>query len=559
MDNRKKVDKKEKFIAPYRSFEGIDGYIDDFLRYTYRFHPKYPYAVKKLPFITAAFSAALFPSYFIDSIPQSLGAGLSAAGMIGLTLSFAAGFIQQSVFGLPVDNKPFYQETYYAYKEATATIRVIDGHLPQLYIKSNTYHDAGVVEGRALSRAMKAHIDALKPVFHFLRVVAGHPKGKRFKDYFNDFLRTIPPKYIDEMIGKVEGYNQWLKENYPDTQPLEFEEYLFINSIPGYRNYLPIQDCAFVPFIQQNACTSYAVRLGDITIIARLLDFAFYGQVNTVIEVMRDIEGCYRMSEVAHPFLSGSLTAVNEKGVLLQINVANGEKIQNPAPERPPDIFYIRQLAEKCSSVSEVVTMTKEIKPLSAFHLIASDGKDTQFIHLFQNLKDPRQHVYESLSTDKEKPQLLAVANLGIEKKGNQYVELNFRCSKERVENIMTFFHHPPAQEKLKAFIAKQQDPLGLSQEDINAIFESLILEATRLPLVCSAATAQAIFFLYVNNQLTDAIAALNNSFASKNELGQFKQLSLFFKENKSECKSNVPSALRLNPSVEKPWIKSCL
>lgn len=514
--------KEEKvFVPPHTSFSALpDRYVDTVMRYTY----KNPDVMGKAPYVTGALSAALIPSFFIARIPRPIGAFLSLAGITGMTLSFATAIFQQRVFGLPVDNKPMYEEANYTFQTACGEIIIDRDYLPRLNIKSLKPYDAGFVEGYLLGEAIKINLDALKPLFDLLKIVAGNPNERKFKLYFSDFLDVIPKDYIDEMEGKVKGYNTWLKEHYPIAEPLTFYEYIFIQSIPGYRNYLPVQNCPFVSLFQSMCCTTFALRFGDptqdITIIARILDFAFCGNVNSVIEINRKIAGKKGISDVAHPLISGALTVVNENGVLLELNVAPGKKVI--IPEGEPDIFLIRHLAERADSVDHVSQLIDEEKTLGSFHLTASDGRRTTTTHFLQDLKDPSKHVIEELhKADPGNPHVLVIANSGIEEKGNHVVPFNFRNSEERKENLYQFFKQPRVREELQKYGSK---PDNVISQD-TALIKTL-LEAASLPLVCNAASAQLIFYQFVNETIS-AIATLNNTYAPMNKPGEFKRLRL--------------------------------
>jgi hypothetical protein len=523
MESRNKQKAVEKFVPPHSHFSSYSArYIEKVMEFTY----VDPYQMKKCFYITGGVSVALASTAFIPSIPRPIRGVASILGITGAVLSIASGYIQQNVFGFPIDNEPAYQNNSYRFGKATAELHVDDGYVPRLDITSHNHYDAGFVEGYILGSAIQVNLDAISPLFDLVKFFVGSPKEARFKAYFDDILHVIPSNYVKEMQGKVDGYNTWLKEKNQKTNPLIFEHYVFLQTIADYRNFIPFKDCPFAPFFHNIGCTTFALRVGKTTVFSRTLDWVAYDKVKYFIEINRNISGSKRTADLAHVLLSGALTVVSEN-FLCQINVANGENVTHKPPQGMPAVLFTRDCAAKVSNTSDLIHFLKDNRPLSAFNLTVSDGHDTQSIRLLQDLKSPSsKHVINQLSTNEENPQLMVVANMGIEKKDDKFVPFNFRESKQREENLFAFFKQPAIQKQLSQYIEKQHDQKILSKDDMNALLET-VANAARLPLVCSAASVILAIYVFENEKLNKAIVAMDNSFAPRKDLDEFRRLRL--------------------------------
>lgn len=524
MESRNEKKAVEKFIPPHSHFSSYSAqYIDKMMQLTH----DDPYRMKIFFYITGGASLALTSTAFIPSIPRPIRGVASILGITGTVLSLASGYIQQNVFGFPIDNEPAYQNNFYRFGKATAELHVDDGYVPRLDITSNNHYDAGFAEGYILGRAIQVNLDAISPLFDLIELVVGNPKDVKFQAYFYDILDVISSNYVEEMHGKVDGYNAWLKEKNQKTNPLIFEHYVFLQTIADYRNFIPFKDCPFAPFFHNIGCTTFALRVGKTTVFSRTLDWIAYDKVKYFIEINRNITGSKRTTDLAHVLLSGALTVVNEDGFLCQINVANGENVTNKPPKGMPAVLFVRDCAAKVSNTSDLINFLKDNRPLSAFNLTVSDGHDTQSIRLLQDLKSPSsKHVINQLSTNEENPQLMVVANMGIEKKDDKFVPFNFRESKQREENLFAFFKQPAIQKQLSQYIEKQHDQKNLSQDEMNALLKTVV-DAARLPLVCSAASVILAIYVFENEKLNKAIVAMDNSFAPRKDLDEFRRLKM--------------------------------
>lgn len=514
MDSRALV-----FIPPHTNFTALsDSQISNLMWYTH----KYPDLMKNAPYFFGGISVAMMLSTYCPRIPRPIKAGFFIAGVTGAFGSITAGLLQNKLFGFPLNNTAVYKPDFFKYESAEAILSIDDIHFPRLTIKSSDCYAAGYVEGNILGDAIHANLnaDAVNFLVKLVYIVLGFPSEEKFKAYFADILETIPKDYQDEMRGKVDGYNAWVQRNNKTTTPLKYENYVFLQLIPDYKNYAPFNDCRFIPFLQSIGCTTFALRVGNATFFSRILDWIAYDRAAYFIEIQKHVAGKQAITDIAHPLLSGALTVMNTN-LLFQINVAAGLKVKKP--KGMPAVFFNRFCAENAKDLKDFDTLLTQTKPLGPYHLTVT-GEETKSIHFFQNLNNPNEHVVEELNPDKKTPQLLVVANNGIHLKNDKIVPLNFRDSDERKANLFAFFSQPKIQAQLKSYIDKQEDEKKLSSEDLCAI-RAIMLDMAKLPLICNVASVLFVLGQSIEGTFQEAYATVNNSFAPNNSFSEFRKL----------------------------------
>lgn len=508
----------------------IDRYFEELMRLSY----EHPLLMRNLVRVVGVSSLALLTApFWSQSLGLDLSAGASVAAVgVGAVAALASGvssFMQNRFFGLPAkDDASVYQESEFYWQSAMAKIHIEDGGMPCLVIRSDQPYDAGYVEGYILGEAIKHNLAVTDFLYKPMWLMGAPWSRADIKKYLDAVYAKIPTAYQDEIRGKVAGYNRWLREHYPETKPLALEYYLLLQLLPDIRNYNPFRrpekDYAFsMPALPNPACTTAVLRLGDYTFFTRVLDWPSYGECgNYFLQIDRRIGDARRTIDIGIPLLTGALTVLNEDGLLVEMNVAHGDKVADP--QGMPAVFFNRYCAEHASSVEEVNHLIAEQKPLGAYHLTASDGKEVQSFHFYQHPEVQGDHAIDILDRDKADPQLLVVANHGLTFKDSVPTVVNHRDSDQRKVNIHHLFSQKAAQDKFRQFIDKQKQSGDMPQQDLQEMKE-FCLQVARLPLVSNCESVLCALYVYHHNQLADASVATDNLYAQKKELDEFKSL----------------------------------
>lgn len=530
MNNR-----NDELVAPHTHPEHfMIRYLEELMRLTY----EHPVLIKDLIYAAGVSSLLLVSSYW--SLPAfGIDAPLAAAtatvaGVAGTLFSLANGFAQQKVFGFPLqDDEHGYQSAQFSYKSATAAVTIDDKAMPLLTIKADDHYDAGYAEGYILGVAIKNNLEHTNFLYALMRIGLGAPKNNAdLNASLAKILATIPQAYQDEMHGKVDGYNAWLETHDPAADKLTFERYLLLQIMPDLRNYNPFSRSSIFSgllsalssfWMPRVGCTTIALRLGEYTFFSRILDWPAHNMAGKYfLQVDRKIGADPRIIDIGLPLLSGALTVLNEDGLLVEMNVAKGDKVTEPAGM--PAVFFNRYVAEHAHSVQDIEVLLAETQPLGAYHLTATDGQDTRSFHFYQSAEVRGEHVIEALGADTKSPQLLVVANNGMKHEGSKPKPVNHRDSNQRKDNINYLFNHCSMQERFFQCISKQENDGELSQQDITDIKE-ILLQMGGLPLVKNCESVLDQIAVYHRKELIDACAATDNLFVQNKPLAVFKQL----------------------------------
>lgn len=421
----------------------------------------------------------------------------------------------------------------YEYGDAKGVLTIKKGYMPKLSITSKNHHDAGYVEGYMQGQQIKIALKNLNYLYNKARTLIGAPKNDAdLYQYLQDIQETIPPKYIEEMKAKVQGYNKWREENeLPKNGDLEYYKYLLLQLLPDVHHYNPFKtvknnngpDAKLNPAIKigtpvnadvnpSPGCTTIAFEVKGYTCYVRILDWPGYDVAGkSFIEVERDIDGYKKTTDASLCLLSGCVTTVNEDQVLTQINVSRVEKV---GPQGMPGAFMIRYLAENSASVAEMKKLLENgdqyIKkgPLSGMHISATDGQDTISFHAYQGTN--RGHVLETMGT---RP--MVVPNFGFNHQTQTLVD--HHDSSARLENINHFFKHNPPKDVIN-------DDMNMD-EHLPALREYMS-QIMKLDLVNNFESVYAGLYIYKDNQLVDSHAATNNLYAGSRDVDELYKLT---------------------------------
>lgn len=503
------------FTAPHQYPQSyIRRYYEFLMQKTY----EDPVATQKLIKIIGAAGVALMASpalsaMFEVAVPRSLSTAAASVGILAATGAGFSWFIQNYLFGAPIDkSKVIYQPDYYTYQSAKATLTCEEGYLPKLTITANTHYDAGYAEGMILAPYLHECVKKSKVIYLMICTWLKAPyNSDKLFDFIAPVLAKIPTEYLEEMQGKVEAYNTWLINNRIDAKPLTLEYYFTLQLLPDFHNFNPFKKNASTVSEVLPACTTFAVRSGDYLAFGRVLDWPSYGFAGYYfLQIERAIKGKLTSNDITIPLLTGALTIRNEANLLMEMNISHGDHVFSA--QGIPATFYNRFCADSVHSLAELASFVDNYKPLSAYHLTATDGDEVISYHFYQNNLDKNKHHADQLATIKDQPQLLATANEGLHHfPGKNHIH-NHNDSSERKHNLAAFFSHVETNAKLM-------------NTDVNNL-KDICLQMARLPLINNPGSVLAAFFIFHHKELVDASIATDNAYAANHELSEFKRLS---------------------------------
>lgn len=544
MENRTVFEK-----SPYQSPEKIvDRYYEWLMSWIKQNPTLATKAIRILGISSLALAAAAslgFASGF-SSTASAIGA-LSFAGLA----AYAANWWGPRFYGLPCDGtEQVYKEDEFQFKTAHGWMKVEEGSMPRLVIEAENSYDAGYVEGRLLASSMRDSLAAFSIMDKPLLFMGKPIFESTLKAELAPVMSKIPEKYQQEMQGKVDGYNFWLKDKFPKERMLTLEYYLLMQLLPDIFNYnpfhmpadadaaakswlpLPSMDDVAKAALSVPGCTTFVLRIGKHVIFNRILDWPSYGKAGAYfLQVDRKIGDARHTVGVGIPLLSGEVTVMNDDGLLLQMNVSVGKGITTP--QGMPAVWFNRFLAENSGSAEDIwkwifkdpradeAAAAKVITPLSPYHLTFMDvnKSDVYSVHFYQDpqSKNLNGHLVEQLETDEASPQLLVVTNQGVKLVNDVPVTTNHNDSFQRKRNIFSLFE----QTKL---------PQQISSADDSEV-QKFCFDVANLPLVKNCKSV--LWSQYVTCQgerqgkLLKAKVATDNNYVQEKKPDQFKNLTI--------------------------------
>jgi hypothetical protein len=361
----------------------------------------------------------------------------------------------------------------------------------------------------------------LDNIYRKIKLFIGAPSDdKDLEPFLTEIEKQIPEKYLQEMRGKVDGYNKWREQQgRPASENLEYYKYLLLQLLPDAHHYNPFNPKQNTAQISSSSaspvaafgCTSIAFQKDDYTCYMRVLDWPGYGIAGkSFIEIERRIEGTKPTTDMSLCLLSGAITSLNSNEVLTQINVSRVNKVH---AQGMPGVFAIRHLSENCESVEQMQAQLEDTQngllgqgPLSGMHISSTDGKNTLSYHAYQGYNG--EHLIETLG---QRP--MVVANFGFDPEKKEFIS---HCnSSERLENINQLFN-------------TQEANLQLTQDqDSNiSLLKNFMHEIIKLPLVDNFESVYSAMYIYHQEKLVSALASTNNAFAGRTKLEDYSHLS---------------------------------
>jgi hypothetical protein len=263
-----------------------------------------------------------------------------------------------------------------------------EGDIPILSLNSDDPYKAGQAQGFLCGEAIHRIHRQSQLVFQTLMC---KPRSHQIPHTLDRIRHTIPPEYLREMQGLVDGYHQWKKEHWWEfSNNLTLDDLILFHLFPDLIHFNPIA------FEKQNAespreplpiaCTAIIDRTqGSAGFkFARNLDCASLGIVgsHSLIIHRKYTSGCRSTIEAGIPGFIGTLTGMNDQNLCLSQNLCIGNTQQIRGM---PSSLYLRHCLEHCQNMEDLERFVNQSDPLGPFHLVAADRARAQTFHFYQS------------------------------------------------------------------------------------------------------------------------------------------------------------------------------
>lgn len=262
-----------------------------------------------------------------------------------------------------------------------------EGDVPVLTLEGGDPFRAGKAQGYLCGDGISRITKRFNLVLHTL---AGRPRADQLPETMKKLKEQIPERYLREIEGIVEGYNDWAKEQnwWAFAASLTVDDLLLMHLMPDSIHFKPSRfEDSVVTETEQDVkvgCTAIVETDPEKGVVfARNMDwpsFGISGAYSLVIN-RKGSDGHYSSVEVGVPGFAGTLTGMNSEGFSLGMNVCSGETTEirgMPAP------FYNRACLESCRSVEEAERFFDSRAPLGDYHLTIADAEKAISVHFYQ-------------------------------------------------------------------------------------------------------------------------------------------------------------------------------
>ncbi len=235
------------------------------------------------------------------------------------------------------------------------------GDVPILSLNADDPFKAGKAHGYLCGEA----IDLLAKRFCQCLHTLERPCAESLSKILAAVRNTIPPEYLSEMQGLVEGYNQWANEQSRWKSPklLTLDDVLLSHLMADSFHFQP-----------EGFEQSHSFRTMDWP------SFGLFETYNLIISRLHE-DGRHSTLEYSVPGFVGIRRGINDQELSLTMNVCDDE---TNTLRGMPALFYNRACLEHCQNVSEVEAFVQSRSPLGPYHLTVSDSKEDQTIHFYQ-------------------------------------------------------------------------------------------------------------------------------------------------------------------------------
>lgn len=394
---------------------------------------KHPSSMKVLQLSTLAFS--LYPSAAF-----LLGRKIKATQIIFRGLLGLASYV--TFYALNILCPPHHEMKTHVFKpgQCEGGKLYYEGDVPILKLNCDKPYIAGKAHGYLCGEAINQLCKRFDFVLHSIRK---SPRADQLKpEFFSEFKSKIPQRYLDEMEGLLEGYNQWSKENrWKFPMKITFNDILLFHLMPDSLHFdtshfrkLEVPKDKGVKSTPVLGCTSLVDKdEADGFVFARNMDWPSLGLAGAYsIVIEREFSETYHNTiEVGNPGFIGTLTGMNAKGLCLSMNVCDGDTKEIGGV---PACIYNRICLEESSTVYDIEKyVASGIFPLGAYHLTVADSSDALSMHFYQSNSGLSAHAISRW--EKSKP--LSILNYCYDPKPDE--SCNLHMSKQRQEEIDRF------------------------------------------------------------------------------------------------------------------------
>ena len=368
---------------------------------------------------------------------------------------------------------PSHAIAQHAFKETAheGTRLYYAGDIPILEIKEGaTPYQAGYAHGYLLGDKIEKIRERYQAAASDLSEL---PKAEDLPLVLSEIKKLLPPEYVEELNGLVEGFNAWAKTCWFKPKAATLEELLRLHLIPDSIHFNEMTAEEGLKPQPVVACTAILNKDKDGHVIfARNMDWQSLGLFGTYTLVTQRPGGIY---SVGLPGLIGTVTGMKKSGLSLAMNVCSG---QTQKINGMPAIFYNRHCLENCDTVDAVDDYVTKYLPLGAYHLTVADASKATSFHLHQGDTKETHFLKRELEKDP-----LIVTNCHYAKKDGVISSLHGKID----------FHGSFAREEiLTKFFADAQEKIATDKVDMLSLME----KSTALPYVNNLMTTHRIVML---------------------------------------------------------------
>lgn len=385
---------------------------------------KHPTTVKALEVAGLVLGAALLlsPPFTAATLGVGGAVGLAATGLLPLGTAAALSV------GLDLLVPPHHDMKHHAFPvgKCDGGRLYYEGDVPVLSLDADDPFKAGQAQGYLCGDAL----NRLSKRFHFvLHTLARMPRATELPHTLRQIRETIPPQYLREMEGVLEGYQRWSKEH-PWQFPIQLtiDDLLLIHLLPDSIHFDPSSfehntaslSAKQIPI----ACTSIVGPRGEFVRNMDWPTFGLSGTYSIVVHRKHEKDGLPSSLEVGMPGFVGTLTGMNDRGLSLAMNVAPTLDATKEIRGMPA-AFFNRACLENCAHTEDVRSYVTTHSPLGPYHLTTADASGRGLAaHFYQSLQGTL--VIRELEegkplvtlNDRYSPEPSWPMHMGVERKG---------------------------------------------------------------------------------------------------------------------------------------------
>ncbi len=337
-----------------------------------------PTAVKTMQIAAYILGIALIATLPI-SLP-ALGAGAAVLAITGGLLILAA---TVASYALEMMAPTHNDMKKHVFKTGTCEGGKLSyyGDVPILELNGDDPMIAGRAQGYLLGDAIEKLSKRYNTALHLF---LGRPHANKLPHIIEPMKNLIPPEFLEEMKGFLEGYDKWRKDNpWRFAKKFTLDELILFQLMPDTLH-LNTGGCRkkVRPLVGCSAIVERDAEKGPI--FGRNLDWLplrVTGNYSLIIHRKYQRQPHLSTVEVGVPGILGILTGMNEKGLSLAMNVCLGDTKQINGM---PAIFFNRKCLQTCPDLPAVRQFVEEHSPLGPYHLTVADPEDAQSFHFHQ-------------------------------------------------------------------------------------------------------------------------------------------------------------------------------